>query len=458
MLDYPKEVLDTLKELQLMHKHTLSIKVINEGYYVYEMFSKLDKIEMRKKSYNLYIGKIENNGNFIKPHRKNSRTFGVRTSEGYMRSREREEIRKRKEFEEIQNKIILSAFSSNARRSAKPIADALGISLLTVHNRLKKLEKRFDIRYTIDTQAAYNFGFFRFIITVKFNSQRPDRDTLKKIFENEPNVQFAATTKGPYDLFIYTLFENPLLLENWLYKLRKKKPFLSKVASWNASYFLIGHGVIPFRDEFFRDIVAKKVWHRTKEEPHRRSDQIFKREYAVLRALNKNGRTQFKDIDKEFGLAKGSARYTFDEMVKKGTIRRATLSMQKPPIGYLAIMTMHIMNLSKFEDSRKEYFLYTLKDKKLWTNRFSVIGDLGSPHATLFITPVYYNGDLEKVEEELIHITKSEKIESAVITDMIVGSICVNKVEISNLTNYKALIDEYKMTEEEIINYITKNS
>ncbi len=457
MKDYPKEVLETLKELQIMHKHPLSIKVINENYYVYETFSKLDKIEMRKKSYNLYIGKIEQNGSFIKPHRKSYKTIGVRTSEGYMRSRERGELRKRKEIEERQNMIILSAFSSNARRSSKPIADALGVSLLTVHNRLKKLEKRFDIEYTIDTQAAYNFGFFRFIITVKFNQQRPDRDTLKKIFENEPNVQFAATTKGPYDLFIFTLFENPLTLENWLYRLRKKKPFLKRVASWSASYFLIGHGVVPFRDEFFRDIVEKKVWHRTREQSRRKQGQIFKREYAVLRALNRNSRTQFKEIDRKCGLGKGIARYTFDEMVKKGTIRRTTLSMRKPPISYLAIMTMYQTNLSKFEDSRKEWFLYTLKDKNLWTNRFSILGDLGAPYGALFIAPIHYNGELEKIEEEIIHITKTEKIESAVVTDVIIGSICVNKLEVRDIPYYKELSREYEIKDEEIIDYINKD-
>ena len=342
--EYTAEMLDTLYELQQTHRNRLSIKVIKGGYYVYEEFTTLNRMEMRKKTRTLYIGKIEPNGNFIKPHRKSYRTVGTRTADAYARSMEVGELRKRKELEEMQDKIILSAFSSDARISAKPVAQALKTSCSTIHSRLRKLEERFDIVYTLDTQAAYNFGYFRFIITIRFNSQRPPIETLKKIFENEPNVQFAATTKGHYDIFILVLFENPLKLENWLYKLRKREPFLSKVASWNASYFLIGHGVIPFRDKFFEEVVSKKVWHRTKEEPKRKPNQIFKREYALLRALSRDSRIQFKDIDREFGLGKGSARYTFEEMVKKGTIRRVTLSMREPPTTQLAIMTVYQTN------------------------------------------------------------------------------------------------------------------
>lgn len=58
--------------------------------------------------------------------------------------------------------------------------------------------------YTIDTYAAYNFGFYRFIVFVKFESGKmPPVEEMKRTLEADPHVQLVMLAKGDFDLFVY---------------------------------------------------------------------------------------------------------------------------------------------------------------------------------------------------------------------------------------------------------------
>ncbi len=451
----PEKVAETLTELKKKHPHSLSVKFIRNGYYVYEEYTKWDRLLKRRISYGIYLGKIEEDGKLVPPRRKNQRTAGIKTIEGYIKNRDKEAAEQNKAVENDENIRILSALSANARISMEEIGKKVGLLGQTVNYRVKNLEKKYDIKYTIDTYAAFNFGFYRYLITVKFKDQKPDLEGIKKVLEKEPRVQLAVSAKGEFDLLIYVLFENPTVLENWLYALRKDEIFSAYRSVWNVSYFLIGHGVIPLRDEFF-DIIKERVWHRTKETPRRRYGEIFQREYAVLRALNKNGIEKFNDIDKEYGLRKGIADYTFHELVDKNVIRRVTISMQNLPIKYLAIIEVKQVNMKRFFESRKEYLLYFLKENDMLTNKFPIIGDMGSPYGSFIILSVYDDGDLEKTEEDLKRIVKGVEIRTTIISSVILGSICMNKLETKQINLYNLLINEYKMSEEEIFRFLYK--
>jgi len=447
-MEIPEKVSATLDELRRKHRHSVVIKFLRGGYYAYEAYSKWDAQLKRRRSYSLYLGKIEEDGTLVPPRRRSIKTSGMKNIEEYVKAGE-EALKERSGKGDERDKAILMALSANARASYSEIGRKAGISAQAAHYRIKELEKRYGITYTIDTHAALKFGFYRFLIMIGFDAGKPDTESIRKELEKEPRVQLVMATKGSFDLLIYALFEDTVKLDEWLYKLRKSDVFAPYPSHWNISYFLIANGFIPLRDEFF-EIVKERVWRRTKETPRRKEGEIFYREYAVLRALNRNGIMNFKDIDREYGLRRGSADYTFHELVEKKVIRRVTISMNNLPLRYLAIVIAETRNMRDFIRNGKEFFMYMMKDKDLPTNKFVVEGDLGSPYGIFAIIPVYDEHGLEETEEALRSISNGIKISSTVVTGTILGSICLNKLEPRELPIYDFLKREYNTSDEEI--------
>ncbi len=451
MADLPQPVLDRLEILKKDHKHRLQIKLIRGGYYVYEEYSRWDSEAKRVRTYTLYVGKIEPSGEFIKPHRKSTKTSGIKNIEGYIRARSAEALDNRRAEEEEQNKKIIRMLSNNARTPLESIAKEVGITRQAVMHRIKQLEERFGIEYTLNIKSRNKFNISKYMLRIKFKDKKPDTEKVRAVLENDPNVQFAAFTKGSFDLVMYLTFTDTYELETWIYKIGKSEPFIKYNARWNVSYIITEN--IPFRDKFFTEVLSKKVWHRTKEQPRKRPDQIFNREYAVLRALNINGKAHFKDIDKEYGLSKGLAKYTSDQLFSNGVIN-VTITMRKAPIRYIALINIYQDNMASFERNRKELFLYFLKDNGSLTNRFIASGDIGSPRGFSLIAAIYNNGELERIEGELRSMLKGDTIKSAIITDVITGKLNINRRDYKDSPVYKDLINEYKMSEEEINNSV----
>ena len=454
MKNLPQPVIDRLDVLKKDHKHRLQIKLIRGGYYVYEEYSKWDSEVKRVRTYTLYVGKIEPSGEFVKPHRKSTKTSGIKNIEGYMRARSAEALDKRRAKEEEQNRRIIEILGTNSRTPLESIAKDIGITRQAVMHRIKQLEERFGIEYTLNIKSRNKFNISKYMLRIKFKDKKPDTEKVRAVLENDPNVQFAAFTKGSFDLVMYLTFTDTYELETWIYKIGKSEPFIKYNARWNVSYIITEN--IPFRDKFFTEVLSKKVWHRTKEQPRKRPDQIFNREYAVLRALNINGKAHFKDIDKEYGLSKGLAKYTFDQLFSNGVIN-VTITMRKAPIRYTALINIYQDNMASFEKNRKELLLYFSRDNGLFTNRFLSVGDTGSPRGFSLVTAIYGNGELERIEGELRNLLRGNTIRSVIISDVIIGRLDINKRDYINTSIYKTLINDYKMSEEEINRLIKYN-
>ncbi len=454
-MELPEGIKAAIVELKKRHEHSVVVKFLRGSYYAYEAYSKWDPLLKKRRTYSLYLGKIELDGSLVPPRRKSAAAMHVRSVEGYVKAKDGEERKNTKAKKAEEDISILTALSTNARASYEEIGRKAGISAQSARRRIEELENKYAITYTIDTHAALNFGFYRFMITVRFNGRKPEAEEIKRELEKEPRIQLAMSTKGEFDLLIYALFENTVKLDDWLYRLRKSETFAQFDAEWSASYFLISNGLVPLREEFF-EIVKERVWHRTRETPRRKEGEIFYREYAVLKALNKNGIEKFNDIDKKYGLRKGSADYTFQELVKRRVIRRVTISMNNLPIKYLAIIWIYIQNMKEFLKSGKEYFLYTMQDKGMLTNKVIISGDIGSPYSIIGIHPIYDDGGLEKEEERIYGLLKGVKIRSTIISGIMLGSLCLNKLETKEMPIYEFLKKEHGLSEEEILQRLNR--
>ena len=449
MLALEEPVKKTLEELKTRHKHHLALQKRYDGYYVFETMPKFDEKLQRNTLLSLYLGKIEKDGRFIEPVRKKNSTRNARNLDEYIEQRERTELKEEKEaFESEYEPLILKELSTNPRDGIAVISKRLGLPYSTTLYWIRKLEKKYRIRYTLEHWFLRNSGFDRYISIAKFDGIRPSASKLKKLLEGNPYVQLAILTRGAYDLFLFLVAPDIRLAEDMVYQLRSNQVFASCPAEWYASYYQQGIGYIPLRDKFF-DVLEKKVWHRAKETPRKQKDQIFLREYATLKELNSNGLIEFSAIDKKYHLKAGSAQYTYHKLIDEKMIYRITITMDKPPIKDVAIIVVEQLDVNRFNAHKKEYFLETISEEETPLNTYVFVGDIGSPYGILLVAPLYKDGDLERIESRLSEHMPGCRIRTSLISNTLVGNLGLRKIDTTKTWVYDTLVKEY--------NYSPKN-
>ena len=205
MRELPEIVRSTLERLKKEHKYSVSIAVINDSFYVYEAKSEI--IEGKRRTINLYLGKIGNDGTFVPARHKKQETNAKTLEERIFRkadTRKHDPLDKMLHPEDMDLRL-LEAISANGRASMSEIADYAGTTTAIAKKRLRAIETTYGIKY-IPEFGPRPFGFFRYVVFVRFFKGRiPEENSIKEILEKEPRIQFAALLKGKYHLFLYML-------------------------------------------------------------------------------------------------------------------------------------------------------------------------------------------------------------------------------------------------------------
>ncbi|MGC8496316.1 MAG: Lrp/AsnC family transcriptional regulator [Candidatus Micrarchaeia archaeon] len=430
----------TLDKLNEGRKKKLVVGAVKGRYYVFDTTSTYSEEKGRKITVTLYLGKIEIDGKFIPAAHRKSFTNVENVSSLILSKSKKSPIEEIMHPDKIDSSI-LEILSTDGRAPISKIAEETGLSKPAVTYRIRKLEKKYGIAYTLEF-GPRPFGFFRYVAFVRFVHGMPDAKEINEILEKEPMVQFAALISGKYDLFVYMLAENTQELENSLFRIRSSGVFSRTKSSWSVSYITYAYGYLPLRKEFV-DLLKEKVWHRSKEAPRRKPSQILERDYLVLKELNENGRGSFADMDMKLGFNKGASDYTYYRLLNERTIYRVTINMSLPGAKYAAIIRCPQRNIGSFIAHRDEYRSYIIGDTQTPTNRYILVGDIGAPYGSLYIKPIY-DERLDDVVSELKHYLKEDIIETHVITDILVGQLGYRKIAKEVTYQYKALIKNKK--------------
>ncbi|MGC8478494.1 MAG: Lrp/AsnC family transcriptional regulator [Candidatus Micrarchaeia archaeon] len=426
-MEVPQTVMEAFSGLKAGYPYYISLARINGKFYVYRSQSFWDSAQKRVRTKKTYLGRIEEDGTFIE---KKVIQAPIQIVHGSS------------QIDEI-DKTILTHLSMNCRIPLSVIAKRTGLSVRAVENRKKKLEKRFGIRY-LASIVHVKLNFSPYLLLIKFLKEKPPIDDIRQVFEKEPHVQLVMTTQGEYDLLVFMLAESTLELENAIYILRGNEKISKYEAEWNATAFQDNYSYITWRDNFFQ-LLEKKVWHRSKVAPRPPSDSITRREYILLRELNRDGAQPFSEIDKRYNFGNGAAKYTFEKLRKKGIIFRETLTMHIPDIKYNAAIIVEIINESKFIYSRESLLKYMIKDTDGPTNTFAYVAEITAPNGFLFILPVINEG---KLEEEIENISKQIKgitIKSMIITQTVLGELCYRRIDNNQSSQMEILVSRYKI-------------
>lgn len=195
---------------------------------------------------------------------------------------------------------------------------------------------------------------------------------------------------------------------------------------------------MPARIQFF-EILKDKVWHKTKETQKKKPDQLLEREYIVLKELTENGNEDFAVIDKKYNFSVGASQYTYQRLIAHKIIYRTTITMEDLPFRYIAISKCSQLNINEFNSKRDSYLLDVIQETNTPINKYILIGDIGSPSGLLYITPIFKDGELDDIENNVKEKVRGSEIESYIITKTLVGKLGFRRIDNKKSAQYSLL-------------------
>ena len=354
------------------------------------------------------------------------------------------------EPDEIQ-KEILKCLTMNARLPANKIGKMAGIKGADVYYKIKNLEKQYGLTYTTQLFVP-PLGYYPYLILIKFTNERPDIEELKRTIVNEAKIQFAVYAKGEYDVIAYMLEESPFMAEQTVLRLRTDTALGRYDAIFYTTPLAQSYGYIHIRDGFFSNILQPRILHKKRGTEITDNHPLGEREFIVLRELNENGALEFTEIDKRHGLDRGTALYTYDRLKAKGIIVRPTINASQTGIKYLGVIFIKRLDMSKYSKT-KEHLYYDVINNNEIVSRYALICEVGAPDTVILFMPIRGDNSIDKIANELKGKLNGVEISSAIVTENLVGYICMRRFDNEYSNYYNELVAMKKLKPKIRTNY-----
>lgn len=439
MNNLPAAVLNTFQKLKKDSDYRLSLKVINNKFYLYRESVGYSRDTGRTRHTSEYLGRIFEDGEFkgkkqnrlgsIERLEDNIRLLGGRIVwDGDPVLDQGSNLIKKQALEINEyDKKILTCLSMNCRMSFSKMSKIVGLSPQSVYTRIEKLEKELGVRY-VAAIGFIRFWYVPFLIFVKFDEGMPDINKLEAAFRKEPRVHFAGLTNGTYDIIGEILAEDINEANNIVANIRTGQELADCNSLWEVVPYFNFCGFTPHREEFIDKVVKTKVWSRTKVSPKLTDDALSYREFVVLQELNKNCRTEFVKIDNKYSLPQGTSRYTYEKLKKENVISRPTITIKNLNIKYIGVITLQYTNMKAFEKTKNRLASDIIEDVGI-IDKYTLVGGLGSPTGIIMFMPiksdrVFYD-EVNRIKDSI----EGVKIETSIISTLLVGEFGYRKFD-----------------------------
>ncbi len=334
----------------------------------------------------------------------------------------------------------------NARLPYSKVGKLVGLERTASSYQVEKVIKKYNVKPVLEWYTK-SIGFFHYIIFVKFLDKTSiDSKKLTEELKSYPEIQLAAMTIGKYDMFLYVrslgIGDPDSIISNAYLFLNGYK---AKVV---ISEFDQAFGFVPLRDKFF-DKLKISVWIKDKNHPRPDSNQFTPNEFEFLRELNKNPTENFVGIDKKLGFDLGTSRFLYSKLLKKGIIRRPTISILNNNIKQIAIISVKLYNFGLIRKNRK-ILLFNILEKDGLIDEYSFFGDYYTDRSELFVKPLIGDENLDEVLLKLKDIYKETKFDILIVTEILFGEFVFRRFDNMYSQPYKILIKEYKMKQDKI--------
>ena len=315
----------------------------------------------------------------------------------------------------------------------------------------RSLKTKLNIQNQLEINIT-KFGFTTYLILVKFENEIPKSEALKDILKEESKIQLAFFTTGEYDLIVYLLNKDSVSAEDDLWKIMSNKIIKNYKARWYLIPFGQINSVVPIRNEFINFIFdsGKKDTLQTKAALN--TKVLSRREFVVIQELNKDSTKDFLHIDKKYNLTNGTTRYTYYTLKQRGIVIRPTINITGLKIKYIGIVIIETTNPKEVIETRDNLLIEELEYVD-YANKYALIGNISIPEGIMLLTPVYNDGDLEKIAENLKAKLNGVKIKTSIVTNIILGTLCFRRFDVGYTRQYSYLKSVKKIAEKTKINY-----
>jgi DNA-binding Lrp family transcriptional regulator len=435
-----EKVSETFAKLKQLNS-SYELKHIKGHHYVYISFSRWDAEAGRSRKVSIYKGKISEDGAFtpMQKHRHGRpRSAEAPHETGQPAAAPAEPLAEEFRIRESSRKYesaLLTALSMNGRISLPVLGKMLDLSVTATDWQVKSLERRYGIRYLPEIDVT-KFGYMQFFLAVKFLDKSPPADDLKKLLQKEPRIQTAMMLKGEFDVLIYVLAKSVEELNNDV-MIGISKAMGDYDCTWTTIPFYEDYGFMPLRDEFIDFL----------------KDSLLAREYAVLRELNRDGKTEFGEIDKKYGTEEGRASYSYHKLRKEGKIKRITISLQKLPLKYIGIVMETLTNQLRFEKNKGKLLYGIIEKSESQIDRYLFVCDTVNPYGLMFFLPVFNNSDLDEALGKLSGIERGVKFATLVVINVLFGDFCYRKFDSAYSIQQKMLESAFGAEKVQKIDY-----
>ncbi len=427
----PPVVRQAFEELRRSLGKPLSLHRISGQHYVYEYQSSRSPKSGKTVIKTFYIGHITDAGKFIAKGQKG--LAGLEVVEAGTNEPEGTAYDEREA-------IALRNLSMNGRMSMAKLAKRIGMSVTGTRHFVKKLEKKYDIRYFAEVNTL-KLGYLRYIALVKFEDKIPSVKEVKEAFEDDPHVALVAMTKGIYDMVVIFYLENIANPTLFIYEWRSSKALPKYTARWYITPLNTAIGTtIPLRKPLGEWIAANSA------------GKLTKIEGLVFKELVESGNENFKAIDKKYGFGNGRTNYAFYKLKQKEVIDRITITILPHSLRYNSIFITETNNYALFVENQDKRRMNIIQQGNSLINKDALRGDIGIPDSILHIRPIFDDSDFQKFGNEL-GLTPGTETSSLVITSLAVGRLCYRNFDQAYTPIYETLVKHAKIQNEKKIEY-----
>lgn len=319
------------------------------------------------------------------------------------------------EFDFLSN-AILREMCMNSRETIANMAHKLKYSRNAIKRRVDFLEDELKLKYVAELNEKELGLIYNYIIRAKL--KKPiDRNTLLSYLKQDPVPQFAAFTKGDFDLIIYATAKTHNEYCEWEYWMRHL--LREHLDTWNSAHFLASrYGFFPLHENVF-DTISLSA-------PRK----------EILLSLNRNSRISLKELAKRAKISQPTARYHLVKLKESQIVKRFTAIARKPPKPiHFFVFWSYRFNKGFEERAIEVRRIIRDEEEPISMNKCSFIASLSG---TADEVALLSYDDVEKGYEEIksidrIFVPDEVKTDSAIITQVIYGELPFRNTEISKL-------------------------
>jgi DNA-binding Lrp family transcriptional regulator len=341
---------------------------------------------------------------------------------------------------------ILRLLSVDARMSMQELASQLKTTKANAYSLFNEVAKEYGLKFvpeiSIDKLWKWEFikrarlrtkrgilaeaveelpvtGFGEYLIFIKFVGKKPGDGEIVKAMGSHYAPQFAARTKGEYDLVVYAVersYEDAVRFADALSRNLDRYKMIAYTSRVWGSF-----GFFPLSNRLIEQF------------------DIFDTYKNLLFGLNDNGRSTFTEMGKRYSQGPAQMLYAYDRLARTEILKRVTYFESRPKNSFGLLAIVKTESESRFDESKDVWFAKLVKEYEKRGNECVFICDTPSPKGLAVIADFPGAGAASRFLSSMRSCLRGAEVEGLQLGKALVGSLGIRDFDMRYATQYRSL-------------------